>query len=75
MQGYCIQIYKLEEKWLPSHILPIAHDPLGNLICISCGTTDNEGVYFWDHENEVDYSTEKDSAKSKLRKLSYYNWK
>jgi hypothetical protein len=61
-----IQIYKLEEKRLPSHILPIAHDPLGNLICISCGTTDNGGVYFWDHENEVNYSTEKDNNYSNL---------
>jgi hypothetical protein len=50
-----IEIYKLESKRLPSHILPIAHDPGGNLICISCGNQDNEYIYFWDHENEVNY--------------------
>ncbi|WP_138480587.1 SMI1/KNR4 family protein [Dyadobacter bucti] len=47
-------IYKIQEQRLPFHILPIAHDPGGNLICISCGTRDYGYVYFWDHEKEVD---------------------
>lgn len=55
-----IRNFKIDEKRLPSHILPIAHDPGGNLICISCGFSDEGYVYFWDHENEVDYTIEDD---------------
>lgn len=61
-----IRIYKLEEKRLPTHILPIAHDPGGNLICISCGKDDKGDIYFWDHENEVDYNLSDDQDYSNL---------
>jgi cell wall assembly regulator SMI1 len=47
---------KIERKRLPTHILPIAHDSGGNLICISCGNNDYGCIYFWDHESEIDYS-------------------
>jgi hypothetical protein len=65
LQNY-IEIYKIEDKRLPSHILPIAHDPGGNLICISCGKNDEGSIYFWDHENEVDYSSFDNSEYSNL---------
>ena len=55
LEDYIIT-YKVKEKRLPSHILPIAHDPGGNLICISCGNNDYGYVYFWDHESEVNYN-------------------
>jgi hypothetical protein len=61
-----ITMYKIDEKRLPSHILPIAHDPGGNLICISCGSKDNGAIYFWDHENEVDYKASTDDDYSNL---------
>ncbi len=61
-----IKIYKLNKKRLPFQILPIAHDPGGNLICISCGFQDEGYVYFWDHENEVDYSKANDLNYSNL---------
>lgn len=61
-----IVTYKIEEKRLPSHILPIAHDPGGNLICISCDKDDEGYVYFWDHENEVDYGVAEDDDYSNL---------
>ncbi len=61
-----IQAYKIETKRLPSHILPIAHDPGGNLICISCKTNDEGCIYFWDHENEVDYSIQQNDDYSNL---------
>ena len=53
--------YKLEEKRMPTHIFPIAHDPGGNLICISCSGVDIGSIYFWNHELEVDYSQVDDS--------------
>lgn len=62
--------FKLEEKRLPTHILPIAHDPGGNLICISCGLKDEGYIYFWDHENEVDYSDSDDDDYSNLYLIS-----
>ncbi len=61
-----IQIYKIEEKRLPIHILPFAHDPGGNLICISCDNEDEGSIYFWDHENEVDYNASGDNDYSNL---------
>ena len=61
-----ITIMKIEKKRTPEHIIPIAHDPGGNLICISCGAKDYGCIYFWDHENEVDYSTSNDSDYSNL---------
>ncbi len=61
-----IKTYKINEKRLPVHIIPIAHDPGGNLICISCDTDDKGCIYFWDHENEVDYSVNDDSDYSNL---------
>jgi len=58
--------YKVEQNRMPSYIIPIAHDPGGNLICISCREEDNGAIYFWDHENEVDYSVSDDSDMSNL---------
>ncbi len=57
---------KFDEKRMANHILPIACDALGNLICISCSGKDLGAIYFWDHENEVDYSVSDDSDYSNL---------
>lgn len=61
-----IDIFKIEEKRMPKHILPIAQDPFGNQICISCGSGDYGKVYFWDHENEVDYFLNDDNDYTNL---------
>jgi cell wall assembly regulator SMI1 len=61
-----IEMVKLNEKRLPTHIIPIACDPGGNLVCISCGSDDYGKVYFWDHENEVDYTVSGDDDYSNL---------
>ena len=61
-----INIYKTEHKRLPANILPIANDPGGNLICMSCGEKDYGCIYFWDHENEVDYNKSGDGDYSNL---------
>jgi hypothetical protein len=58
--------YKIETKRLPYYMVPIAHDPGGNLICISCGGNDNGCIYFWDHEREVDYEISPDSDHGNL---------
>lgn len=65
-----IQTYKLDEKRLPTHMLPIAHDPGGNLICISCNNDDEGFIYFWDHENEVDYNLSDDRDYSNLHLIA-----
>jgi cell wall assembly regulator SMI1 len=62
---------KLDEKRLPTHMLPIANDPGGNLVCISCGPTDYGCVYFWDHELEVDYTESDDTDYSNLYLIAY----
>lgn len=44
--------YKVERVRLPVELVPIAHDPGGNLICISLADFDRGSIYFWDHEHE-----------------------
>lgn len=61
-----IEMVKIEEKRMPRQMLPIAHDPGGNLICISCGNDDYGMIYFWNHEKEVDYEMANDSDYSNL---------
>lgn len=46
--------FKVKEKRMLTHILPIAHDDGGNQICISIGDNDYGYIYFWDHEKETD---------------------
>lgn len=47
-------LYKVEEDRLPHNMVPIAHDPGGNLICISMAGIDAGAVFFWDHEAETE---------------------
>jgi len=65
LQDY-INTYKLDEKRLPIHFVPIAHDAGGNLICISCGKKDYGQIFFWDHENEIDYRVTDDYKYSNI---------
>lgn len=62
--------YKEEEKRMPMHIVPIAYDPGGNVICISCGARDYGKIYYWDHEKEVDYSISDDDNYDNLYLIS-----
>lgn len=66
-----IGIYKRDQKRLPISMLPIANDPFGNLVCVSCEERDYGFVYFWDHENEVNYEIEDDTNYSNLYLISY----
>lgn len=60
------EIYKIEDKRMPDKMVPIADDGLGNSVCISCSEKDYGYVYFWDHENEVDYLVADDNDYSNL---------
>jgi hypothetical protein len=51
---------------LPDNLLPIAHDPGGNLFILSLREVDHGHIYFWDHESE----TETDPLKF-YRKLKF----
>lgn len=48
---------------MPNSVFSIAHDPGGNLICIDIN---DDKVYFWDHEKEVNYSCSDDNDRSNL---------
>lgn len=39
---------------IPDHLVPIAADPFGNVICIAVAGPSAGAVYFWDHEEEGD---------------------
>ena len=39
---------------VPSDLLPIAHDPGGNLVCLGVAGTRLGQVFFWDHEREAE---------------------
>jgi hypothetical protein len=60
-------LLKIEEKRMPSTFFPIANDPLGNCLCMDA--TDGK-VYFWDHENEIDYGQSDDNERSNLYLLA-----
>jgi len=45
--------YKVIESRLPLNLVPIAHDPGGNLICICISGSERGSIYFWDHEKEL----------------------
>lgn len=61
-----LEIYKLDQKRMPNHMLPFASDVVGNAICLSCGEDDYGKVYLWDHEREVDYMISTDDDYSNL---------
>lgn len=61
-----IDTYKADDKRLPLSMVPIAHDPGGNLILISCAKDNYGSIYFWDHEKEVNYQSEPDSNQSNI---------
>lgn len=46
------QVFKVRRKAMPDNIVPVAHDPFGNQVCISVSGKDAGSVYFWDHERE-----------------------
>lgn len=39
---------------IPDHLVPIAADPFGNVICIAVAGPSAGAIYFWDHEEEGD---------------------
>ncbi|QEM12944.1 SMI1/KNR4 family protein [Mucilaginibacter rubeus] len=45
-----IKVFKKDQARIPDSFIPIAHDPGGNLICISCV---DKKIYYWDHEKEM----------------------
>lgn len=47
------QEFKIEEKRLPSLLIPIGIDSFGNLFCISVNSENWGWVFFWDHEGEM----------------------
>jgi cell wall assembly regulator SMI1 len=38
---------------VPPELLPIAHDPGGNLLCLGVSGLEYGKVYYWDHEQQV----------------------
>ena len=38
---------------IPEWLVPIGHDPYGNLILLGHTGTDTGAVFFWDHEQEI----------------------
>lgn len=66
LEDYC-DLYKLKKKRLPYTFFPIAHDAGGNLICMD--SSDGK-VYYWDHENEVDYESSEDSNRQNCHYIS-----
>ena len=48
-----LKYYNNYRNRIPSGFIPIAHDAGGNLIIMELKVNDN-GIYFWDHELEVD---------------------
>ncbi len=58
--------YKINRIRMPDELVPIAHDPGGNLICISVKGENKGTIYFWDHENESE-----DNEKASYRNVHF----
>ena len=50
--GKYFQVFKVRRKAMPDNIVPVAHDPFENQVCLSVSGKDAGSVYFWDHERE-----------------------
>ena len=48
-----LKYYNIYKDRIPSGFIPIAHDAGGNLILMGANS-DNNKIYFWEHEMEVD---------------------
>jgi hypothetical protein len=46
---------KLYSNRLPDTLTPIANNVFGDLICLGINDMESGKVYFWDHENELDW--------------------
>ncbi len=47
--------FEIFKRRIPASCIPIGRDAGGNLVCLNL-SEDNYGfVYFWDHENELEY--------------------
>ncbi len=61
---------------VPRHVLPVADDPGGNLICVAVSGRKRGAVYFWDHEcgrdSESGLRFLAESFSAYLRGLSIY---
>jgi SMI1-KNR4 cell-wall len=44
--------YRILNGRIPRELLPIAGDGSGNIICLSLGGTNEDAVYFWEHDDE-----------------------
>jgi hypothetical protein len=51
---------------IPSNTIAIACDPGGNLFLISIRGEDYGQIYFWDHEEEVDWNSDQEADYSNL---------
>lgn len=47
-----LDVFRIYEGRLPSGLLAIADDPMGNAICISLNQADYGTIFFWDHDKE-----------------------
>ena len=55
------QLYQVENRWIPSDLLWIMDDPVGNATCLGIRGVHRGRTYFWDHEaipNEWDGQVE-----------------
>ena len=55
---------------IPSHLLPIADDPGGNIVCLCVRGANRGAVYFWDHNDEKTVGEGKEPGDSNVYKLS-----
>lgn len=64
------RIYKIDAKRLPDELIPIAHDPFGNLVCISVGREDYGTVCFWDHVHESDFASGEPATSPNVHRIA-----
>ncbi|HLK57118.1 MAG TPA: SMI1/KNR4 family protein [Chthonomonadaceae bacterium] len=49
-----LKYYRIYKDRIPSDLLPIAHTPGGNLICLAWKGNTFGKIFYWDHDGEVE---------------------
>ncbi|MDQ3234081.1 MAG: SMI1/KNR4 family protein [Pseudobdellovibrionaceae bacterium] len=64
---YQFDLYHRQQKRMPTGLIPIGQDAGSNKICLLLSDIGYGKVFFWDHNDEVDFDEDEDEAFEPMR--------
>ncbi|MDQ3234082.1 MAG: SMI1/KNR4 family protein [Pseudobdellovibrionaceae bacterium] len=58
---YQFELYHKQQKRMPTGLIPIGHDGGGNKICLLVSDIGYGKIYFWEHDDEVDFDDDEEA--------------